>query len=195
MSAIINKYKLGLIIERSIMIKSEFSIILIRLTSIYLIIQSIASLSNIGWIFTIDDMNNSAEYTFWLTNLFAIFGPSIVYLICGLLLLIFSKRIGLKITSDLSEDIPGLDNCKELQAVLFSVAGIWIVVSTIGQFVRSVITLISHSSAPYPDKYIRDSWFDLASNGLQILVGLFLIIQAPTISKSLTKLRNWDPGN
>ena len=175
--------------------KSEFSLILIRLLGIYFIVQSIASLSNFGWIFTINEMNNSAEYASWLTNIITIFGPSIVYLICGSLLLIFSKRIGLKITSDSSEEIPVVDNLKELQAILFSVAGIWVVVSTIGKFVHSVITMISLSSAPYPDKYIRDSWFDLAANGLQIFVGIFLIIQAPTISKSLTKLRNWNPSN
>ena len=175
--------------------KSEFSIILIRLISIYLIVQSIALLSNFGWIFTIDDLNNSTEYTSWLTNMFTIFGPTIVYLVCGLLLLIFSKNIGLKITSDLSEDILGIDNFKELQAILFSVAGIWIVISTIGQFGRSVMTLVSLSSAPYPDKYIRDGWFDFAANGLQILVGVFLIIQARTISKFLTNLRNWNPNN
>ena len=175
--------------------KSEFSLILIRLIGIYFIVQSIASLSNFGWIFTINEMNNSAEYASWLTNIITIFGPSIVYLICGLLLIIFSKRISLKISSDSSEEIQVIDNLKELQAVLFSVAGIWVVVSTIGQFVHSIMTLISLSSAPYPDKYIRDSWFDLSANGLQIIVGIFLIIQAQAISKFLTKVRNWNPSN
>jgi hypothetical protein len=175
--------------------KSEFSLILIRLLGIYFIVLAIGALSNFGWIFTINEMNNSAENASWLTNIFTIFGPSIVYLVCGLLLLIFSKRIGFKITSGLSEEIPVIDNFKELQAVLFSVVGIWVVFSTIGQFAHSVITMISLSSAPYPDKYIRDSWFDLAANGLQVLVGVFLILQARAISKFLTNLRNWNPSN
>jgi hypothetical protein len=175
--------------------KSELSFILIRLLAIYFIVQSIASLSNLGWIFTINEMNNSTEFATWLTNIFTLFGPSIVYLISGLLLLKFSKTIGLKMSSETNEDLPKMENFKEIQAVLFSVAGVLVVIFTIGQFIRSVIEVVFLSSSLYPEKIVRDRWFDLTASGLQMLVGIFLIIQAPAITKFLNKIRTWNPGN
>jgi hypothetical protein len=175
--------------------KNELSFILIRLLGIYFLVQSISSLSNLGWFFTINEMNNSTEYATWLTNIFTIFGPSLVYLVSGLLLLIFSKSIGLKLSSEANENLPVMENFKEIQAVLFSVAGILVVLFTIGQFIRSVISIVDISNSLYPDKYIRDRWFDFIANGLQMLVGILLIIRAPAISKFLTKIRGWNPGN
>jgi hypothetical protein len=175
--------------------KSELSFILVRLLGIYFIVQSISSLSNLGWFFTVNELTNSTEYATWLTSILTIFGPSIVYLISGLLLLKFSKTIGLKISSEANEDLPVIENFKEIQAVLFSFAGILVVVFTIGQFIRGVIAVISLSGTPYPDKYVRDSWFDFAASGVQMIIGIFLIIQAPTITKYLTRIRNWNPDN
>ena len=173
--------------------KNELTIIFIRLLGIYFVIVSIAALSNLGMLFTFNAANNDPDTSFQLSNAISLTVPSMVYFLSGIVLLVLSKSIGRKIYSGLEEQIPEVENYRELQSILFSVAGVIIVIYSLHQLISSCLTLIYIRDTPYPEKFIRDTWFSVIEGVVQMLIGLILIVQTRTITKLLTKIREWDP--
>ncbi|MGA3288595.1 MAG: hypothetical protein ABSD46_14365 [Bacteroidota bacterium] len=170
--------------------------IALRVLGIYCLIEAFVVLQGLVYIFTMPEEFSSNRSEMIIISLL----PSIMLLFLGVLLIVFSIKLASLITPT-SKDEPtdSVWMLKDIQPILFSVAGVLIFASAIPRtfsWISQLVALIKNDShgLPYNSKVIRDSWVSLILSSLQMLLGIGLFFGSDKLSLFWQHLRDWSPN-
>jgi hypothetical protein len=160
----------------------SISILAIRILALYIIVQGIFVLPAIAPIFTSD-----SSHTFSVFERLFLAASIFTPLVIGVIILTFSRKLGgwLSPGKTSGETINKVD-FKELQAVAFSVLGVFAIVHSTPILIR---TLVMRSNQTFQYLNHRTLWQEpyFVASVSTLAIGLFLFFG----SKSLVRLYSW----
>ncbi len=121
------------------------------------------------------------------TAAFVLFLPPIILLLFGIILIAFASKFANKLLPDESQGEVNIQlRAEDIQAILFSFAGVLLIGFAIGPTLDSIARLIDlHNNFYFGGenqlrRLTRDLGWTLAGGGLQLLLGLLLFFQRNT---------------
>lgn len=164
--------------------KRDISIVLIRVLSIYSFVKAIEFLSGKFTYFF-----NRENYTFVI--LVQLIVPSALLLICGAIIWYLSPMIGTRVLKVVGQDDTYGFSAKDLHDIAFSVIGLFIIVSTIPEFVQAIgfyYTIAFLSVGEKTLAYATQTSY-LISLIIKFLLGLWLLLGSHRIVNIVRSMR------
>ncbi|MFA6978123.1 MAG: hypothetical protein WC209_02270 [Ignavibacteriaceae bacterium] len=168
-------------------------IVILRILGIYCLIEAFVSMQGLIYALTFP-----AEFRSEISKMvIASLVPSTLLFIFGILLIVFSKKLGSLIIPTIEvEQTDGASSLADIQAILFSVAGVLIFSFAIPKafgWISQMVTLTATDSQyySYTPKQIRDNWISLTLSSIQMLIGIGLFFGANKLSLIWSKMRKW----
>jgi len=175
--------------------KKELAEILIKCLGIYTLLHSLTFFQYIVLYATSIFEERGNNYTFFQV-IFNVL-PFLATIIIGFLLIKYGETLSLKIFKDQkdSELNETRINKKELQTIIFSGVGLFILITTIPKLIHSagnIYLYLNESMEGEAQRLLRNSWPDFLATFLYLCAGVFVFFQAESITnlwRSVQRLR------
>ena len=170
-------------------------IVILRIMAIFCLIESFPLLQNLSFFFAMSQETPDDRYKLILLA----FLPSAILLIAGISLLVFSPKLTEMILPARNDDKSRINwSLKEIQSILFSVAGVYIFCNSIPRMFSWITQLIHVLGGSSLLSYKRDltvsTWISIALSILETLAGIGLFLGSRGLSGIWHHIRDWSPN-
>ena len=178
------------------MTTKNLAIVALRLMGIYCLIEAAIVSQGLVFAYTMPKDMDPGRPNLILASL----TPSLLLLGLGIVLLLFSKAVAnLIVPQILDEHVQSTFSLHDLQSILFSVTGVFIVAFSIPRmftWLSHIISLISNDShgLPYSPKAVQDSWISFVLSSIEMFFGIGLFVGAKRVSNYWQRMREWSPS-
>lgn len=164
--------------------KLDLGILAVRLSGLYLLVEALMYASYLPSVFWMPASGGAQPLR--LMMMYA--GPFVVNAAAGMALLVRTQWIVRRIFPEFSTATSLSVTGRDIQAVAFSVVGVWLVATTIPAAAR-LATAWWSTSALLPSMYSRDVMPEAVRLAIQLVAGVLLFVRAKGLSAFWHRLR------
>jgi hypothetical protein len=173
----------------------DLCVVIIRILGILSLIESFALMQSLYIVLSMPEQFSAERTTMIIAQLI----PCAILFLSGFLLIIFSRGLArIVVTGSDRDSGKGKWTLKEIQAILFSVVGVFIFSISIPRsvtWVSQLVDLLSNDSLPMPYRsaMTNNTWTSIVLNIIQMAVGIYLFFGADNLSNIWHRIREWTP--